>query len=82
MVHTIELLLWDLPRCSQLLQIAPVFKTHQGSWDKVGTLRPSSIPYLLSLRISTYWACTVPVRRKVELDPNPSEHLHVIRVKV
>ncbi len=35
-MHTIELLLWDLPRCSQLLQIAPVFKTHQGSWDKVG----------------------------------------------
>jgi len=37
-VHTIELLLWDLPRCSNLLQIAPVFKTHQGSWDKVGTV--------------------------------------------
>ena len=34
-MHTIELLLWDLPRCSQLLEIAPVFKTHQGSWDKV-----------------------------------------------
>ena len=37
-MHTIELLLWDLPRCSQLLEIAPVFKTHQGSWDKVRLL--------------------------------------------
>lgn len=34
-IHTIELLLTDMPYCSSLLQVSPVFKTHQGSWDKV-----------------------------------------------
>ncbi|XP_023335269.1 protein fem-1 homolog A [Eurytemora carolleeae] len=34
-IHTIELLIADMPNCSALLQISPVFKTHQGSWDKV-----------------------------------------------
>jgi len=34
-IHTILLLLADMPYCSSLLQISPVFKTHQGSWDKV-----------------------------------------------
>jgi len=34
-IHTIELLLADMNYCSSLLQLTPVFKTHQGSWDKV-----------------------------------------------
>ena len=32
-----DLLLADMPYCSTLLQITPVFRTHQGSWDKVST---------------------------------------------
>jgi len=30
-----DLLLADMPYCSTLLQITPVFRTHQGSWDKM-----------------------------------------------
>ena len=34
-IHTIELLLSDLSNCSTLLEIAPVYKRQQESWDKV-----------------------------------------------
>ena len=34
-IHTIELLLSDLGNCSTLLEIAPVYKRQQESWDKV-----------------------------------------------
>merc|ERR1711874_575831 len=34
-IHAIELLLSDLGRCSALLEIAPVYKRQQESWDKV-----------------------------------------------
>ena len=35
-IHTIELLLSDLSKCSTLLEMAPVYKRQQESWDKVG----------------------------------------------
>ena len=37
-IDTIELLLADMPYCNSLIQITPTFKTHQTSWDKVGSL--------------------------------------------
>lgn len=33
-IHTIELLLSDMQYCSSLLQITPIFKAQQASWDK------------------------------------------------
>ena len=34
-VHTVELLVADLPPCAALLEAAPVYKRQQESWDKV-----------------------------------------------
>merc|ERR1711937_747385 len=50
-IHTIELLLSDLGRCSALLEIAPVYKRQQESWDKVLKII-SHLLFLVHLAVS------------------------------
>lgn len=86
-VHTIELLLFDLPRCSQLLQIAPVFKTHQCSWDKVLKIL-SHLLYLVT-QLPRLPVTELPLRKRIHrlvhiMDPRSTQgdsmlHLAVSR---
>jgi len=62
-IHTLELLLSDLNFCSSLLEIAPVYKRQQESWDKV--LRIISHLLHLVTQLDKTPQQELPLRKKV-----------------
>lgn len=75
-IHTIELLLSDLSNCSTLMEIAPVYKRQQESWDKVLKI----ISHLLHLvtQLSRKPLTELPLRKKIHrlvhlMDPRTTQ---------
>merc|ERR1712088_630855 len=64
-VHTIQLLLADLPSSAGLLEIAPVYKRQQESWDKV--LRILSHLLLLVTQLAREPVTELPLRKSITL---------------
>merc|ERR1711983_555762 len=62
-IHTIELLLSDLGRCSLLLEIAPVYKKQQESWDKV--LKIISHLLFLVTQLTRAPVLELPLRKRI-----------------
>jgi len=62
-IHTIELLLADMPYCSTLLNITPVFKTHQTSWDR--TLKILSHLLLLLSQLPRVPTLELSLKKKI-----------------
>jgi len=74
-IHTIELLLSDLSNCSQLLEVSPVYKRQQESWDKVLKI----VSHLLHLvtKLDKTPLAELPLRKKIHklvhvMDPRTS----------
>jgi len=75
-IHTIELLLSDLARCSALLEIAPVYKRQQESWDKV--LKIISHLLFLVTQLTRAPVLELPLRKKIHrlvhvMDPRTTQ---------
>lgn len=75
-IHTIELLLSDLGRCSALLEIAPVYKRQQESWDKV--LKIISHLLFLVTQLTRAPVLELPLRKKIHrlvhvMDPRTTQ---------
>lgn len=75
-IHTIELLLSDLSRCSLLLEVAPVYKRQQESWDKALKI----LTHLLHLitKVSKEPVTEFPLRRDIHrlvkiMDPRTTQ---------
>merc|ERR1712088_859761 len=75
-IHTIELLLSDLARCSALLEIAPVYKRQQESRDKV--LKIISHLLFLVTQLTRAPVLELPLRKKIHrlvhlMDPRTTQ---------
>ena len=75
-IHTIELLLSDLGRCSALLEIAPVYRRQQESWDKVLKII-SHLLYLVT-QLTRAPVLELPLRKKIHrlvhvMDPRTTQ---------
>jgi len=84
-IHTIELLLSDLGRCSLLLEICPVYKRQQESWDKV--LKIISHLLFLVTQLSSPPLLELPLRRKIhrlvhEMDPRTNSRDSLLHLAV
>jgi len=84
-IHTIELLLSDLGRCSLLLEIAPVYKKQQESWDKV--LKIISHLLFLVTQLTRAPVLELPLRKKIhrlvhEMDPRTTSRDSLLHLAV
>lgn len=84
-IHTIELLLADLGRCSRLLEVAPVYKRQQESWDKV--LKIISHLLFLVTQLSRAPVLELPLRKKIhrlvhEMDPRTTARDSLLHLAV
>ena len=84
-IHTIELLLSDLGRCSLLLEIAPVYKRQQESWDKV--LKIISHLLFLVTQLTRVPLLELPLRKKIhrlvhEMDPRTNSRDSLLHLAV
>ena len=75
-VHTIELLLSDLAGCSALLELQPVYRRQQESWDKV--LRIISHLLHLVTQLARKPVLELPLRRRIHrlvhtMDPRTTQ---------
>lgn len=84
-VHTIELLLADLGRCSALLEIAPAYKRQQESWDKVLKII-SHLLYLIT-KLKKVPVLEHPLRKKIhrlvnDMDPRTTTRESLLHLAV
>merc|ERR1712198_448946 len=84
-IHTIELLLSDLARCSLLLEIAPIYKKQQESWDKV--LKIISHLLFLITKLKSVPVLELPLRKKIhrlvhEMDPRTTSRDSLLHLAV
>jgi len=84
-VHTIQLLLADLPSSAGLLEIAPVYKRQQESWDKV--LRILSHLLLLVTQLAREPVTEMPLRKSIHqlvavMDPRTTQGDSLLHLSV
>lgn len=84
-VHTIELLLGDLSRSAALLEVAPIYKRQQESWDKV--LRILSHLLLLTTQLSREPHTELPLRKSIHqlvsvMDPRTTQGDSLLHLSV
>lgn len=84
-VHTIELILLDLPGSCSLLDIAPVYKRQQESWDKV--LKILSHLLLLITQLSADPVHQLPLRKNIHhlvnvMDPRTTQGDSLLHLSV
>ena len=84
-LHTTELLLSDLGRCSLLLEVAPVLKSQQENWDRV--LKIMSHLLFLFTQLAPAPLLQLPIRRTIhrlvsELDPRTTSRDSLLHLAV